>query len=255
MGMPDHLVFVRHGESEGNVAMKKAGRGDTSDFTEEFRATPGRQWKLTELGVTQAQAAGTWIKENVSDTFDRYYVSPFRRTRQTAAHLGLEDAQWKITRRVRERDWGEYGSIPKDEYPKVSESNIQFQSIDFLYWRPPAGESMADLQIRARLLFDTLHRECNEKKVVVVSHGEFIDACRAELEYLDDDEWDRVNDDVSYKIYNAQVLHYSRIDPDNGERAEILKWYQNVCPWADEIDESWHEIKRKSYSNEELLNN
>ena len=34
---PLELVFVRHGESEGNVAVKAAERGDTSYFTPEFR--------------------------------------------------------------------------------------------------------------------------------------------------------------------------------------------------------------------------
>ncbi len=253
MGMPDHLVFVRHGESEGNVAQHQAKLGDESLYTEKFQLTPGRNWALTETGITQAQAAGKWISQNIGETFDRYYVSTFTRTKQTAAYLGLKDAQWKMTRRVRERDWGEFGSIPRSKNEEISKSNVSLKDIDFLYWRPPSGESMADMQIRARLLFDTLHRECDQKRVIVVSHGEFIDACRAELEYLNDDEWDEVSKDVNYKIYNAQVLHYSRIDPASGERSSYLRWFQNVCPWNENPKEEWSVIERKSYSNEELL--
>lgn len=249
-----YVYFVRHGESEGNIAHEHAKKGDESFFNKKFEKTPGRNWKLTETGIAQAKAAGNWVSENISPTFDNYYVSTFVRTKQTAAYLGLGNASWKITRRVRERDWGEFGSIPRSKYKDVSESNVNLHSVDYLYWRPPSGESMADLQIRARLLFDTLHRECDQKKVIVVSHGEFIDACRAELEYLNDEEWDEVSKDIIYKIYNAQVLHYSRIDPKTKERASYLRWFQNVCPWSDDPDDSWSVIERKSYSNEDLLN-
>lgn len=253
MGMPDHLVFVRHGESEGNVVQQADKKGDSSLYTDKFRKIPGRKWPLTELGVEQAQSAGKWIRTNISETFDRYYVSPFLRTRQTAAHLGLPDAQWFINRRVRERDWGEIQTTPRSEYKDISASNEKIRNMDFLYWRPPAGESLADVQIRVRMLFDTLHRECDEKKVIVVSHGEFIDACRAELEYMNDDHWDEVSKDANYKLFNAHVMHYSRIDPSTGERLNRLRWFQSVCPWVDDRDESWHEIIRKKYSNEDLL--
>ena len=51
MQLPDNhrpleLVFVRHGESEGNVAVKAAENGDTSYFTEEFRKRHSSTWDL-----------------------------------------------------------------------------------------------------------------------------------------------------------------------------------------------------------------
>lgn len=70
---------------------------------------------------------------------------------------------------------------------------------------------------------------------------------------MNDDHWDEVSKDVNYKIYNAQVLYYLRIDPVRGERNTRLRWFQSVCPWADDKDESWYEIIRKKYSNEDLL--
>jgi phosphoglycolate phosphatase-like HAD superfamily hydrolase len=69
MGMPDHLVFVRHGESEGNVVQNKSKHGDESGFTDEFFQLPGRKWELTKLGISQAQSAGKWIRENADMDF------------------------------------------------------------------------------------------------------------------------------------------------------------------------------------------
>ncbi|OIN91671.1 hypothetical protein AUJ42_01460 [Candidatus Collierbacteria bacterium CG1_02_44_10] len=43
---PLELVFVRHGESEGNVAVKAAENGDTSFFTDEFKKRHSSTWNL-----------------------------------------------------------------------------------------------------------------------------------------------------------------------------------------------------------------
>src|SRR3989344_3907849 len=53
---PLELVFVRHGESEGNVAVKAAERGDTSYFTPEFRKRHSSTWDLTKKGIQEGQA-------------------------------------------------------------------------------------------------------------------------------------------------------------------------------------------------------
>jgi len=59
--MPVDLVFVRHGRSEGNEAREQSKQGDNSHYTDEFRARRNREWRLTDLGIEQAKAAGHWI--------------------------------------------------------------------------------------------------------------------------------------------------------------------------------------------------
>ena len=50
MGMPNDLVLVRHGHSEGNKAIEASKKGDLSFHTDAFAATPGHQWRLTDEG-------------------------------------------------------------------------------------------------------------------------------------------------------------------------------------------------------------
>lgn len=250
--MPNDLILVRHGHSEGNLAVEKAQYGDESFYTPQFRERPGHQWRLTADGRDQAIDTGKWLVSELGDNFDRYYVSPYIRTRETAGLLNLNNADWRISQRLRERDWGDIDAIPLKEFKAIFPHNALRKEIDALYWRPPGGESIADVRLRVRSFFDTLHRECAEQKVIVVTHGEYMWAIRAELEYLNDEEWIAADKDKSQKIYNTQVLHYTRINPDGGENSHYLGWVRSVCSWKD-IDSGWKKIDRNRYTNKQLL--
>lgn len=252
MAMPNDLVLVRHGHSEGNLILGNSKKGDDSLLTDEVRETPGHRWRLTPEGRIQAQMAGKWIIDNISTSFDRYYASPFVRTRETAGLLGLPDAEWRLDQRLRERDWGEINSVPQSQHQKEYPNNALVKKIDSLYWRPPAGESIADVRLRVRNLFDTLHRECDGKSVIVVTHGEFMSAARAGLEYLSDEEWVRRDTDPAYKLFNTHILHYSRRDPNTGEAGKYVSWMRSICTNKG-IDSGWTPLKRQRFSNEELF--
>src|ERR1700722_18361885 len=79
MAMPLDLVLIRHGESEGNVAFGKSRQGDDSHFTPKFLTRHSSHWRLTTRGAHQARCAGDWLRENVAESFDRYYVSEYLR--------------------------------------------------------------------------------------------------------------------------------------------------------------------------------
>lgn len=253
MSLPNELVLVRHGHSEGNLAFESSKAGDHSLFTQEFREKPGSRWRLTTEGRNQAKTAGKWISENISKKFDKYYVSPYARTRETAGLLGLTDAQWLMSQRLRERDWGDITSMPTQESITHYPLNALVRQTDKLYWRPPGGESIADVRLRVRDLLGTLFRECDGQRVVVVTHGEFIIAARAELEYITDEQWIASTLNPSHKIYNAQVIHYTRLNPNTGETIPYFGWVRSVCPWMDGVDTGWEPIERIKYSNEDLL--
>lgn len=253
MAMPKDLILVRHGHSEGNLAVETAKLGDNSFYTPEFRERPGHQWRLTDDGRVQATKTGEWISTELAKEFDRYYVSPYIRTRETAGLLNIEGAEWRISQRLRERDWGDIDAIPLTEFKKIFPHNALRKEIDALYWRPPGGESIADVRMRVRSFFDTLHRECADKRVIVVTHGEFMWAMRAELEYLNDEQWIAADKDPSMKIYNTQVLHYSKTDPNGKNNTHYLGWVRSVCPWMKDTDSGWKKIDRNKYSNEQLL--
>lgn len=253
MGMPNDLLIIRHGHSEGNLAVDRGKKGDDSLFTPGFRETPGHRWRLTAEGRQQARLAGEWIQSNVAGRFDRYYVSPFIRTLETAALLGLHGAEWRVDQRLRERDWGEIGSMPRAEFKSSYSRNAFMKEIDALYWRPPSGESIADVRMRVRSFFDTLHRECNGQKVLVVTHGEFMSAARAALEYLSDEEWIEADSDEEKKIRNTHIYHYSRISPESGAEGSYIGWVRKTCPWLDSEAAEWELIVRHRFTNEQLL--
>ncbi len=254
MGMPLNLLLIRHGQSEGNLANQKARDGDFSHFSEEYRNRSGRHWNLTEKGIGQARKSGEWLKLNKLNKFFRYYTSSYLRARQTSAHLNLPDASWIIESRMRERDHGDIDTLPAMEFPIKYPDNSRTRKADSLYWRPPGGESIADVRLRARSMFDTLHRECSGENVIFVCHGDFIRAARAELEYMSDEEWDKLELESGLHVGNAEILHYTRINPETDEDLGRLGWMRRFNP-SDENPawSKWHKIGRKKYSNQELL--
>lgn len=255
--MPTNLVLVRHGESDGNVAVESAKNGDTRYYTDKFMTIPGHQWRLSPKGVMQAKTTGAWIQENMPD-FDRYIVSPFVRTRETAALLGLKDAQWRMNREVREREWGDIDSMLKSVFQSRFPDNYVTHKKSPLYWCPPGGESIADVAgSRVHNLLTTLHRECSDQNVIVVSHGEFMWATRIVLQRWSDEEYLLRDADKSQKIHNAQVIHFTRVNPDTGETADKMKWVRIVSPaqkngeWVME-EKDWEFFDPQPLSNEEL---
>ena len=116
MAMPHDLLIVGHGHSEGNLLLGNSKHGGHSLLNSGVRETSGHRWRLTQQGREQAVLAGGWIAKNFPDGFDRYYSSPFVRTRETAALLNLSDAEWRLDQRLRERDWGETNSMPETEH-------------------------------------------------------------------------------------------------------------------------------------------
>lgn len=259
--MPMNLLLIRHGESDGNIAVESAKHGDPRHYTDKFMTIPGHQWRLSPKGREQAATTGTWVNEKF-DSFDRYIVSPYVRTRETAGLLGLHGAQWMLNRAVRERDWGDIGSLTRDDFKSRTElrANYHMFKIDPLYWQPAGGESIAQVaENRVRNLLDTLHRETSEKDVVVVAHGEFMWATRMVLERWNDEEFLVRDADKSQKITNAQVIWYTRKNPWTGEVARKLSWVMVASPELDESGQwgmmirDWEQFDSGLLTNAELL--
>src|SRR3954471_11119648 len=198
MVMPEHLVLVRHGQSEANIVQKllksdvaataPAGFFDRHD-------SPGR---LSPAGRDHARAAGDWLRAAGLATFDRYYVSPHVRTMETAAGLGL-GGPWSLDVRWRERDWGEFGVLNGAERAERFALSQRLKEQNAWYWCPPGGESLATgVHGRFRDILDTLHREAAGRRVIAVTHGEMIDVARFVLERLSPEEWLRQEADPAY---------------------------------------------------------
>ena len=115
MSMPLDLYVIRHGESEANVIVQAGEQGDNSLYTQDNVTVPDRSWRLTATGRKQADCIGRWLVSQ-QQLFDRYMVSPYVRTRETAATMALPKAKWEENRVLRERSWGEINTITHGDF-------------------------------------------------------------------------------------------------------------------------------------------
>ena len=136
-------MFVRHGESEGNVAFNRSVAGDHSLYTGPFLDRHSSQWRLTDRGREQAHRAGEWMRENIDTDFDGYYSSEYLRALETAAHLELPSARWRPEVMLRERDWGEYDLASQERRAASYVNYEKRRRRESLFWSPPGGESLA----------------------------------------------------------------------------------------------------------------
>ena len=188
MSMPLDLYVIRHGESEANVIVEAGEQGDNSLYTQDNVTVPDRSWRLTATGRKQADCIGRWLVSQ-QQLFDRYMVSPYVRTRETAATMALPKAKWEENRVLRERSWGEINTITKDEFKTNYARNWNFKNTDPLYWRPPAGESIADVaEDRVHNILTSLSRKSDSESVVMVTHGDFMLALMLTIEDLADED-------------------------------------------------------------------
>ena len=144
------LVLVRHGETEANAAGLLLGRAESP---------------LTSRGLAQAEGVGRLLEGAV-----RLVSSPLARARDTAGALGL-GLPVEIDERWIEVDYGEYdgqalGAVPAEVWQHWRHDTG---------FRPPGGESLAELGLRVREACEELFAEPDagarrHGDVVVVSH-------------------------------------------------------------------------------------
>ena len=129
---PKRILIARHAESVGNV--NKGAYATTPDY-----ALP-----LTPRGVSQAAELGTQIRRLIAGEKIRFYVSPWRRTRETfmGAVSALDSNQWTATEdpRLREQEWGH---LRNEEATKILEQ--ERDAYGTFYYRFDDGESGADV--------------------------------------------------------------------------------------------------------------
>lgn len=256
MAMPNDLVLVRHGQSEGNVIQAAIKENRNIDIPSEFRDRHTYEWRLTNLGIEQAKDAGNWIRQNIGSEFDRYYSSNYLRALETSAHLNLPNANWFISLFIHERNWGIFDRYTHEERQKKFVKDFESKDINPFYWAPPRGESFAELCLRITHILNTLHRECSGQRIILVCHGEIIWAFRVILERITVEQYLELDKSKTpiHRIHNGQVVHFSRINPKTGKQEKYVNWVRSICPNNPELSlNQWQEIIRPTYSNQELL--
>lgn len=188
------LILVRHAESAGNVAREiaESNRAEFVDIDQRDADVP-----LTELGEMQAKALGSRLAElNAYASIGRIWVSPYERTRATAA-LAAEQAglvaETRVDERLRDRELGILDRLTgRGILSRLPDEAARRRYLGKLYYRPPGGESWADIALRIRSFLadrDRLReREHATGTELVVTHDAVILLVRYILQRLTEAE-------------------------------------------------------------------
>ncbi len=256
--MPMDLVLVRHGDSEGNAFKRlQKKQGDPRRFDDVFKDRHSSSFRLTDLGRRQAKASGEWLCKAFPEGFDRCYTSSYLRAMETAARLELPQAEWRLEPCLRERDWGDLETASESERREIHAASLRMKRIAPLYWTPPNGESIIQVaESRVYRMLGTLARECSDKRVVIVAHGEAMWCFRLLLERIPEHRYREfeTSTDREHRIFNGQILHYTRHDPVTDTEDPYYKRMRMIRPMSQEpFNEGWRHIERPTYESHELL--
>lgn len=240
--MPLDLVFVRHAQSEANVIQKADKEDRHHEHSQEVRDRPDWQQRLSRLGIEQAQQACEWIDTNLGGVamFDYGYVSTFLRTRETASYLGRPKNGWALEDRIVERNWGVFGTLPREERDRRYAETVKMRAQSPWFVKLDGGESLYDVRLRWRDMQESLLRSKVDDRVILVTHGDFMSSARYDIERQTPEEFDAIQKDSSQDILNCMITHYSRINPDNPDDIRPkISWRRMIYP-TDEDRSPFH---------------
>jgi len=232
---PALLVVMRHAESEANYHREYLEKIDSPATHIEIGARDV-DVPLTGRGRDQARAAGLHLKSEHAP-FDVVYVSPYRRTRDTAraAVEALEPRPAEVVEeRLREREFGVLEGLTRrgvrELHPGEQERRLK---VGKYYYRPPGGESYPDVNLRVHSFLGTLVRENAGQRVLVVTHSVVVLSFRRLLERLEED---KVLDlDRHDEPRNASLSVYESVAGETaGSGLRLAEW--NMIPWRAPAD-------------------
>lgn len=203
------LLLVRHGESQGNVAATRAHESGAHVIN-----VPARDAdvELSATGHEQALALGRLLAGFPEDRRAAVWSSPYLRARQTAelaVHTGGWNSEVLLDERLRDRELGILDMLTsagvEARLPQEAERR---RWLGKFYYRPPGGESWADVVLRLRSLLADLDRTYPGQRVLLVCHDAPILLVRYILAGLTEHEL--LDIAASTAILNASVSRFVR---------------------------------------------
>src|SRR5262245_34269438 len=151
------IYFVRHGETDWNVAQRYQGQRDIP---------------LNANGRAQAARNGRALLEKLerdAEALD-YVSSPLMRARETMeivrGEMGLAPHAYRMDMRLSEMHYGHWEGQLWHELPTIDPEGFEARRADIWGWQPAGGESYRMLSDRVALWLSGMQRDA-----VVVSHG------------------------------------------------------------------------------------
>jgi len=171
------LYFIRHGETDFNVAQRLQGRSET---------------RLNARGWAQSREIAGVLR----DLFERdrhqpsdyaYVSSPLLRARDTMellrSELGLDPKAYAIDDRLAEISYGEWEGFTLPQIQARDPGVLQRRERDKWDFRPPGGESYREVAERVAAWYATMRRD-----TVLAAHGGVARALMANLHILPEEE-------------------------------------------------------------------
>lgn len=210
------LAVIRHGQSTGNVIAQDAETDglEVIDIPERDADVP-----LSPTGQEQAQAVGTWLSGlPAGERPDLAIVSPYLRTRQTAElALAGSGVPAVVDERLRDRELGVLdlltGRGVQARLPGEFERRARLGKF---YYRPPGGESWADVLLRLRSLLRELREDHPGGRIVLFGHEAIVLLVRYLAERLGEAELMRIahGTDLANCSVSTWRLHDGRLTPE-----------------------------------------
>jgi len=231
---PQVVWLVRHGESMGNVADAHAQQAKAGRLELDVRDP---DVPLSDTGRSQAEALGKWLAELPEDQRPTAALSsPFKRALTTAelatANLGI---RVRTDERLRERDFGAFdgmtGAGIREQFPDEAKRR---DLLGKFYYRPPGGESWADVALRIRSVLATEGLRYDCERLMIVAHQAVIMVFRYVLEELTEQELLEVDRDE--QVANASLTRYDR-DADGNLRLTSFNDVDHLTAEAEEVTE------------------
>ncbi len=194
------LYYVRHGLTAWNVQQRLQGRHDVP---------------LNPEGRKQAVRSGVILQE----LFERdgrkpedftYVSSPLGRARETMelvrTTLGLPTSPYAVDERLAEIAFGEWEGLTYDDVIKRDGNVVAKREGDKWGFRPPGGESYAEVTARVGAWYDELDRDA-----VVAAHGGTARALVAHLAIAapDDATHQSIDQGVVYVYADGRLARYA----------------------------------------------
>jgi broad specificity phosphatase PhoE len=203
---PSAIWLVRHGESMGNVADAAAHEAGAGRLHLDVRDP---DVPLSDTGCGQAEALGRWMAALPAEVRPTAALSsPFTRALRTAEIATAKlDVDVSADERLRERDFGAFDGMTgggiREQYPEEAKRR---DLLGKFYYRPPGGESWADVALRVRSLLATEALRHDGERLLLVAHQAVIMVFRYVLEGLTEQEL--LAADKEEQVANASVTRY-----------------------------------------------
>ena len=144
--------IVRHGETQSNNMDRLQGH---------------LAGKLTEKGRKQSKVLARYLKDI---HFDAIISSDLTRAREATVEIArFHSIAPEYTAQCRERCFGVFEGSSRADFFAQERSRDNYHVV-----RPKNGESLSDVFARAISFFEDVRRRFPGKRVLIVSHGEFV---------------------------------------------------------------------------------